>query len=140
MSFINNLLSKFLDKTFFKFVIVGVLNTIFGTSIMFIFYNIFHFNYWISSTANYLFGSILSYFLNKYYTFSYKKRSWKIVAKFTINILICYLLAYGIAKPLVSLMLSYASKSIKENIAMFVGMCLFVALNYLGQRYYAFKK
>ena len=57
------------DLTFCKFLIVGIANTIFGTSIMFIFYNVFDFSYWYSSMANYIFGSILSYFLNKYLRF-----------------------------------------------------------------------
>ena len=32
----------FTDKTFMKFVIVGVVNTVVGTAIMFVFYNVFH--------------------------------------------------------------------------------------------------
>ena len=52
----------------------------------------------------------------------------------------CYLIAYGVAKPLVRAMLSGASVSIQENVAMLSGMCLFVVLNYLGQRFFAFKK
>jgi len=104
------------------------------------FYNVFHLSYWLSSAANYFFGSILSYFLNKYYTFQYKEKDWKSVVRFTINILICYLVAYGIAKPFVKWILSDTSKSIQENFAMLVGMCLFVFLNYFGQKFYAFKK
>jgi hypothetical protein len=50
------------------------------------------------------------------------------------------LIAYGIAKPLVRMILQNQSKNIQENGAMLVGMCLFVVLNYLGQRYFAFKK
>ena len=78
-------LSKFLDKTFLRFVIVGVINTIFGTAIMFVFYNVFHLSYWISSASNYFFGSILSYFLNKHFTvvIAHFKR------EFCRNILIC---------------------------------------------------
>lgn len=53
-----------IDKSFGKFIIVGLINTLFGTGIMLIFYNIFHVNYWISSAANYFFGSVLSYFLD----------------------------------------------------------------------------
>ena len=131
---------KVIDKTFIKFIIVGVINTIFGTAVMFTFYNLFHFDYWISSAANYFFGSILSYFLNKYYTFQYHKRSWKVIMKFTVNILVCYFVAYGVAKPLTLYILSSQPKVIQENIAMAVGMCLFVVLNYAGQRFWAFKK
>ena len=131
---------KVVDKTFIKFIIVGVINTIFGTAVMFTFYNLFHFDYWISSAANYFFGSILSYFLNKYFTFHYRERSWKVIMKFTVNIVVCYLLAYGLAKPLTLQILDNQPKVIQENIAMAVGMCLFVVLNYAGQRFWAFKK
>lgn len=140
MNKVKTLFSKFFDKTFLKFVIVGVINTLFGTGIMFLFYNMFHLSYWISSASNYVFGSILSYFLNKYFTFQNKERSLKQVLRFILNITVCYLVAYGGAKPLMRLILSNADKTVQENVAMAVGMCLFVALNYLGQRFFAFKK
>ena len=65
----NSHLYKVLDATFWKFILVGIANTIVGTAVMFAAYNIFHLNYWISSASNYVIGSILSYFLNKYFTF-----------------------------------------------------------------------
>lgn len=133
-------MNKFIDKTFLKFLIVGVLNTLFGTAVMFGFYNLLHCSYWVSSAANYILGSILSYFLNKYFTFKNKEKGIKPIIRFVINISVCYLLAYGIAKPLASVMLSSASQNIKENIAMLVGMGLFVILNYIGQRFFAFKE
>ena len=133
-------LSKFLDKTFLRFVIVGVINTIFGTAIMFVFYNVFHLSYWISSASNYFFGSILSYFLNKHFTFQYKERDLGVVGRFILNISVCYLAAYGIAKPLFRWMLSGFSASVQDNVAMRGGMVLFVMFNYLGQRFFAFKK
>lgn len=131
---------KFIDAKFLRFLIVGVINTCFGTAIMFGCYNLLHLDYWISSGCNYFFGSILSYFLNKYFTFRNKDKSWAQVIRFIINILVCYLLAYGIAKPAVRAILSGAGKSIQENTAMLVGMCLFTAFNYLGQRFFAFKE
>ena len=132
------MIKKLLDKTFWKFILVGIINTIVGTSVMFLCYNALHFNYWISSAMNYIIGSIVSYFLNKYFTFQNKQRSWKMVAKFIINITICYLIAYGVAKPLVAHILSGQSIAVQENGAMLVGMCLFVGLNSLGQRFIVF--
>ena len=129
----------FTDKTFMKFVMVGVINTIVGTTIMFVFYNLFHLSYWVSSASNYFFGSICSYILNKHFTFQYHERGWASLFRFTINIIICYLLAYGIAKPVMQWILSDFSKSIQENVSMLLGMCLFVVFNYLGQRFFAFK-
>ena len=128
------------NNTITRFILVGIVNTLFGTAIMFVFYNVFHLSYWISSASNYFFGSILSYFLNKGFTFRYGKTDIKSILRFTVNILVCYLLAYGIAKPIMHQLLSSYSQSIQENVSMVLGMILFVGLNYLGQRYFAFKK
>lgn len=133
------MISKLFDKTFGKFILVGIVNTVFGTTIMFVAYNVFHLSYWISSAANYVLGSVLSYFLNKHFTFENKSKDIKIVWKFVLNISVCYLLAYGIAKPVVRAILAGYSISVQENGAMLVGMGLFVMLNYCGQRFFAFK-
>lgn len=133
-------IQKLFDRTFWKFILVGIMNTLFGTAVMFSFYNLLHCSYWVSSAANYIFGSILSYFLNKHFTFQNKSRSMKTVLKFVLNISVCYLAAYGLAKPAAAWVLSGASVSVQENGAMLVGMGLFVLLNYFGQRFFAFKK
>lgn len=132
------LFKKFFDKTALKFLIVGVINTLVGTSVMFISYNVLHTGYWIASAANYVIGSIVSYFLNKYFTFKNSDKSLKVVVKFVVNISICYLLAYGIAKPVALYLLQGFEKSFCENVAMMIGMCLFVGFNYLGQRFIVF--
>lgn len=132
--------AKFFDRTFWKFILVGVANTIFGTGIMFVFYNVFHFSYWISSVSNYFFGSILSYILNRLFTFKSSSNTTKTLPKFVINISICYLVAYGGAKPVVAWILNGVAKNVQENIAMLVGMCLFVGLNYIGQRFFVFQE
>ncbi len=131
-------IARFFDKTFLKFLLVGAVNTIFGTAIMFGAYNLLHLSYWISSAANYFFGSILSYFLNKHFTFRNREKGPGTVIRFALNISVCYLIAYGAAKPLARLILSGASQTARDNIAMFVGMGLFVVLNYIGQRFFAF--
>ena len=130
---------KLFDKTTIKFLAVGVVNTLVGTSVMFLCYNLFHLNFWISSAANYIVGSIVSFLLNKYFTFKSSEKSLKQVLLFAVNIGLCYFLAYGIAKPLVTLILGFAVKSLRENIAMLVGAILFVGFNYFGQRFIVFK-
>lgn len=127
-----------IDVKLLKFIFVGVINTVVGTCIMFGLYNLASCSYWVSSVTNYVLTSILSYFLNKYFTFQNKEKSWKQVARFALNIAVCYVLAYGIAKPATMALLSGAGQKIQENVAMFVGMCLFTGFNYLGQRLFAF--
>ena len=137
------LILKLLDKTFWKFILVGIVNTLVGTGIMFLLHSILpesDWAYWVSSAANYVVGSIVSYFLNKYYTFQNKSKSIRTVVRFVINITVCYLLAYGIAKPVMAKILSFTTENLQQKGAMLVGMGLFVILNYLGQRFFAFKE
>lgn len=129
-----------MDKTFFKFIIVGIINTIVGAGIMFALYNLFHCSYWFSSIMNYVIGSIVSYFLNKYYTFESSKITRKEIIYFSLNIAVCFFIAYGLAKPVALYILSDYSKAIQENTAMFIGMVIFTGLNYLSQRFIVFKK
>lgn len=128
------------DEKMIKFIIVGLINTAVGSAIMFGLYNLAGCSYWLSSAANYVLTSILSFFLNKSFTFKYKGFDLKVVARFVINIAVCYTLAYGIAQPLVKWALSSQSVTFRDNAAMMVGMCLFVGFNYLGQRLFAFKE
>lgn len=123
-----------------KFAMVGVINTIVGTTVMFVFYNVFHFSYWVSSASNYIIGSIISYLLNKNFTFRFKEQKYWSLLRFVLNILTCYLLAYGIAKPVMHWILTGFSQTIQENLSMMLGMGLFVVFNYLGQRFFTFKK
>lgn len=134
------MIRKLFDITFWKFILVGIVNTLVGTAVMFGCYNLLHFSYWVSSAANYVVGSVVSYFLNKNFTFRNKSKDPMVLVRFVVNITVCYLLAYGIAKPLVRRILSGSSVRIQENGAMLVGMCLFVGLNYLGQRFFAFRE
>ena len=126
------------DKTLLKFLLVGVCNTLVGSGIMFLLYNLANWSYWLSSAANYVVGSAISFFLNKYFTFQNRERSWKQVGKFVVTVAVCYLLAYGVAKPLTIYVLAGQAVNIQENAAMLAGMCLYTGLNYLGQRFFAF--
>ena len=134
-------LKNLFDEKLLKFILVGVVNTLVGMAIMFGLYNLAHCSYWVSSAANYILTSILSYFLNKYFTFKNKERSWKQVLRFAVNIAVCYGLAYGIAKPLTVWLLAGTgwSQQIQGNLSMLAGSGIFVFLNYFGQRFFAFR-
>ena len=133
---------KLFDKTFLTFLVVGVVNTAFGTIIMFVLYNFFGCSYWVSSFCDYFFGSILSYFLNKHFTFHYQGTDWGSIVKFALNIVVCYVIAYSLALPLTRLALEslQLSKTVVENVTMLVGTGLFMVINYAGQKFFAFKK
>ena len=127
------------DAKLWKFLLVGVVNTLVGTGIMFGLYNLASCSYWVSSAANYVLTSILSFFLNKHFTFRSRERGAGQAVRFAAISAVCYLIAYGIAKPLCLRLLANAAVSTRDNVAMLVGIVLFTGLNYLGQRFFAFR-
>ena len=94
------------DAKLLKFLLVGVINTLVGVSIELFLYNVLHCGVWFSSATNYVLTSILSFFLNKHFTFRNKENSWRQVLRFAANIAVCYLLAHGIAVPLMEWLLA----------------------------------
>ncbi|MBQ5475277.1 MAG: GtrA family protein [Lachnospiraceae bacterium] len=78
---LKNKIALFTDKTFIKFVMVGFINTIVGTTIMFVFYNFFYLSYWVSSASNYLamllgmcLFIVFNYLGQRFFAFKNKKR------------------------------------------------------------------
>jgi putative flippase GtrA len=131
---------SFLDHTFFKFILVGILNTVLGSAIMFSLYNFAGFNYWLSSALNYFFTSIFSFFMNRYFTFQIKNWSLVMVLFFVLTIIVSYFVAYSIARPFIHMLLQNHDQRLRDNISMVMGMCLFTLLNYFGQRFIVFRK
>lgn len=144
MKIVEKIKYLFWDRSFLTFLIIGGFNTLFGLSIYYFCYNILHAGYWPSSIADYLLGSIVSYFLNKHFSFHYQQTDWRSIIRFTLNIIICFVLAYAIARPVTGWCLHAVglplSVSWIENIAGLTGTGIFMVLNYLGQRFFAFKK
>lgn len=153
-------LTDLFDRTMLKFIIVGIINTIVGLAISF---TLLHFtgrtawgvihvsqttglaniegtwSYWASTSTSYILASILSFFLNKHFTFQAKHRSAKMVLYFILTIVVAYLIAYGIAAKVMYSLLSDYSPVFRDRVSTVFGMCLFTGLNYFGQRFLAFK-
>lgn len=131
--------SKLFDVSFLKFLAVGVLNTLLGAAIMYCLYNLAGWGYWPATLANYIPTSILSFLLNRSFTFRDKETGWRPAARFAVNIAVCYVLAYGVAKPLVALLFTAAGEKVQGNLSMLAGMGLFTLFNYFGQKFFAFR-
>ena len=123
-----------------RFVLVGVMNTIIGTTVMFVAYNFLGLGYWISSALNYIVGSIFSYFANKYFTFKSENKSGKEIVRFVLNIVLCYFVAYGLAKPIINVLLGsiISNISLLEQLGMILGMGIFIIINFWGQKFFVF--
>ena len=149
-------LKSLFDDKMWKFLLVGILNTLVGQGLSFLLLNLvnwgaFGVTQWkafgitdwdvfLSSGISTILASIMSYYLNRYFTFRYKGKDKTVALRFAINIAVCYLLAYGIAVPLTQKLLENAGDLLRKNGAMVLGMCLFVGFNYLGQRFFTFRE
>lgn len=130
------------------FGMVGVLNTLLGWGIMALLYNLIHLNYWLSSGISYFIGSVFSYHANAKLTFKVEKRDKWLPWRFAINIIVCYLVSFSVAKPLVARLIEFTglarggglSQALFENIAMIFGMGIFIVMNFCGQKLFVFRK
>ncbi|MBR4308334.1 MAG: GtrA family protein [Oscillospiraceae bacterium] len=137
------------DAKMKKFLLVGILNTLVGNGLSFLLLNLVPWERFsvgsagavnLSSGISTALASIMSYYLNKYYTFQYKGKDRAVFFRFAINIAVCYFIAYTLVSNLTIALLSGQADWIRENVSMVVGMCTFVGCNYIGQRYFAFRE
>lgn len=130
------------------FGMVGVINTLMGWGIMAVLYNLIHMNYWLSSGISYFIGSVFSYHANAKLTFKVEEKDKWLPWRFALNIIVCYLIAFSVAKPFTARVLDAIGLSsggrisvvLLENIAMICGMCIFIVMNFFGQKLFVFRK
>jgi len=134
-------MKKLIDKTTIMFLLMGGVCTVVGAGTMFLLHNLAGCSYELSTAANVVVGAVVSYFLNKHFTFKKKSSNVKReVLLFAVNAAICWIVGYGVAKPLTLYLLESAPLFWQNNIAMVVGMVFYTGLNYIGQRFVVFKK
>ena len=144
-------LLKFIDLTLILYVVIGILNFIICTGLMFILYNVADISQHIAPVVNYTLGSILWYIACRCVLFRNNKTSLKQLLRFVIEVFVCYTLSYYVISPLVSLLIlrfdavqeifSFGgADNISGNCDMTLGAISYALLNYFGQRYYVFSR
>lgn len=129
---------RILDPSVWKFLVVGVGNTLLSMVLMFLLEDL---GYWPSTAIAYVAGAVLSFFLNRSFTFQSKAEFWPSAVKFAVNVAVCYAAAYSVAQPLAAWVLGRTGMSEvwQERLAKLGGMGLYTVLNYFGQRFFAFR-
>lgn len=77
--------------------------------------------------------------MNGRVTFKVENKDRWLPWRFAINIVVCYGLAYGIARPLIRYLLSSQPAVVVDNVAMVLGMGLFIVMNFFGQKLFVFR-
>ncbi len=132
-------ITEIVNKSFVKFLMVGVLNTLLSMVLMFVLEGL---GYWASTAIAYIAGAILSFFLNRYFTFKSEEKILKSALKFALSVAVCYVVAYSLAQPLAGWILGYTSipQIWQERLTKIFGMGLYTLINYFGQKFFAFAK
>ncbi len=133
---------RWIDHTFLKFLLVGVSNTLLSAAIMFLLYNLAGCSTTASSAAAFTAGALLSFFLNRCFTFRSEEGFWKSAVKFALNVAVLWAVSYlWMQKWLAALLLGGGMALVwADNLSMLLSMGFYTVLNYLGQRFFAFRK
>jgi putative flippase GtrA len=130
-------------RSFLRFLLVGLINTAVGLSITLILLNIFNFSYWYATFIGNGIGTIISYRLNRTFTFGSKATHTRSIIRFVIVVGCSYFVSYTCGKYLafyVGLKWTTMPYAYVEDVAVLFGNGLYTIINYFGQRYFVFYK
>ncbi|MDM5296108.1 GtrA family protein [Peribacillus simplex] len=138
----GQVLKNYLKHTnsFIRFLLVGMVNTGVGLSIMLFLMNVLELSYWISTFFGNGMGAVTSFLLNRTFTFRSDIDWRRGVARFFCVILICYSAAYSLGQAIAGSLEASVHFSIQQNVAVLIGTIFYTVLNYIGQKYFVFKK
>ncbi len=144
-------IKKLIDRTLAVYLVIGILNFIVCTALMFFLFNVCGFSEHIAPLVNYGLGSLIWYLACRYVLFPTHPTTLRQLFRFVVEVVVCYLLSYYVAAPLLSgaflrtpkvrEFFSFGGNSqemISGNCEMTIGAVIYALLNYFGQRYFVF--
>ncbi|MDD3236693.1 MAG: GtrA family protein [Candidatus Gastranaerophilales bacterium] len=147
----------FISKEFIRYCLVGVVNTIAGIGSAYFCLNVVKTSYLLATTVAYIVGIMVSFSLNKIFTFKNKDTHYivqffKFVASMLPSYVISYYLGWLLAREVLSLnnVILFASKfslflnmdypKFIDNVAVIVSMMLYLALGFAVNKFFIFAK
>lgn len=132
--------NKFVHSSFFRFLLVGVGNTLLSTAITFGLYNLAEWHPVLSSAIGYVAGAVMSFLLNRYFTFRSQEDFWRSALKFAINVAVMWTITTPFLQPwLAEQLQAVFVERWANNVSLVLCMGLYTILNYFGQRFFAFR-
>ena len=145
-----------MSKEFIKYCLVGIINTLVGISTSLISLDFFMLSYAVSNTLAYITGSIVSFFMNKKFTFKNTDKAEIQFIKFFLTMLptygISYFLGWFIAPHIIGISLlnpifckiaEFLNMNIShftDNIAVFISMVIYLLAGFSINKFFVFKK
>ena len=130
-------MAKLIDNSIPRFLLVWMGNTLLSMVLMFLLEGL---GYWPSTAIAYVAGAVMSFFLNRHFTFHSEETFLHSAVKFAINVAVCYVIAYALAQPIAGWVLGNTGMDPiwQERLTKLGGMALYTILNSFGQRFFAF--
>jgi putative flippase GtrA len=128
-------------NSFIRFLLVGVVNTLTGLSMMFMCLNILEWPYWGATFFGNGVGALVSYMLNRSFTFRSKVDLKKGAIRFIIVVLLCYWLSFSTSELIVIwIFQQFETFSLLQpnEFAILIGSGFYTVSNYFGQKYFVF--
>ena len=136
-------LKKMLDRTLVLYLVIGLLNFLLCTGIMFLLYNVADFSRHTAPIVNYGLGSLIWYLACRFVLFAKAKTTPRQLLRFVLDIVVCYLLSYYVVAPLVTRLALKSTRirtffsfggahNIQGNCEMTAGTISYALLNYFG--------
>lgn len=120
-----------------KFAAVGLMNTIVGLGLMYTLLHALQVPYWPSTMIGNAAGAVISFLLNRRYTFRYAGFHWQQLFTYVFVISASYWIAYRMGQA-ASIQIMQLSLN-QEDTAILIGSILYTILNYTGQKYVVFR-
>lgn len=142
-------IKKLVDRTTILYLVIGILNFLLCTFIMFLLFNKCGFSAHLAPLVNYGLGSVIWYLSCRYIVFPGHRTNARQLLRFAVEIAVCYIVSYYvIATPCSALLLrspkilrlfSFGGQELSAgNCKMTLGAIAYALLNYFGQRFFVF--
>lgn len=119
-------------KRLFKFIIVGTLNTAACLFIIFSLMNFWHLDYRFANATGYVIGYVISFTINRRWTFQHTGCWKKSIVRWSIIALIAYLC------NLAAVYLFFTKICLNIYISQMVGVFFYTMVSFIGGRFFAF--
>ncbi|KXG09042.1 hypothetical protein AT864_02726 [Anoxybacillus sp. P3H1B] len=132
-----------MNHSFFRFLLVGLINTAVGLSVMYTLLHLAHVSYWGATLIGNTIGAIVSYCLNRLFTFRSHAPISSSAFRFALVIMVSYFFAYRLGKQLAHWTMGTVSllpAQYTDDMAILFGTALYTIFNYLGQKRLVFIK
>jgi putative flippase GtrA len=135
------IVENYLNRTncFIRFLLTGFLNTCIGFSLILILLNIVGLSYWSSTFIGNSMGAIVSYILNKNFTFKSNVNNRRGITLFILVILGSYIISYRLSYTIIYKSHLFNFGIFKEEISVSIAAVIYTLSNYLGQKYITFR-